>query len=318
MCSWVDVMARQIVWDDLDKTRYYFWGCTVFLGIRVCVYPTNLIKTRLQVQRGTDLYRGSFDAFLKVFRSEGLLGFYRGFHIFALGVLFGQAYITTYEYSKHKCSHMNVVLQGLLPGAIASVAGQTLSVPADVITQRLQIQGMRRGNPAKVDLDESTMKKTRGSVSGVCRKIMRKDGLSGFYRGYFISLMSNVPTSGIWWASYNVLLREVGKYFESDSIGTHKLPVQAMCGVLSGAVSALATNPLDVIRTRIQVGGSRSVVRVAQKLWGEEGIFLFSKGLSARALAMSTSSCLIIVGYETVKRLSYKHRPDSTEQTDRY
>ena len=31
------------------------------------------------------------------------------------------------------------------------------------------------------------------------------------------------------------------------------MPVQAACGVLSGAVSALATNPLDVLRTRIQV-----------------------------------------------------------------
>ena len=59
-------MSRQIVWDDLDKKKYYFWGCTVFLGIRVCVYPTNLVKTRLQVQKGTDVYRGSFDAFLKV------------------------------------------------------------------------------------------------------------------------------------------------------------------------------------------------------------------------------------------------------------
>ena len=48
-------------------------------------------------------------------------------------------------------------------------------------------------------------------------------------------------------------LREVGQYFEADSLGTHKMPVQAACGVLSGAVSALATNPLDVIRTRIQV-----------------------------------------------------------------
>ena len=48
-------------------------------------------------------------------------------------------------------------------------------------------------------------------------------------------------------------LREVGQYFKPDSLGTHTMPVQATCGVLSGAVSALATNPLDVMRTRIQV-----------------------------------------------------------------
>lgn len=310
--------SRQIVWDDLDKKKYYFWGCTVFLGIRVFVYPTNLIKTRLQVQRGTDVYRGSWDAFLKVFKSEGILGFYRGFPVFAMGVLFGQAYITTYEYTKHRCSHMNLVMQGLLPGCIASIAGQTLSVPADVITQRLQIQGMKR-DPSKVDIQTATTKtNVRGSVEAVCRKIIKYDGVSGFYRGYFISLMSNVPTSGIWWASYNVLLRELGQYFESDSLGTHKMPVQAACGVLSGAVSALATNPLDVLRTRIQTGGSRSLVKATKRLWAEEGIFMFSKGLTARALSMSTNSLLIILGYESVKRLSYKYRTDEVQETAPY
>jgi len=291
----------------------------VFLGIRVCVYPTNLIKTRLQVQKGTQVYKGSYDAFIKVLRSEGILGFYRGFPVFALGVLFGQAYITTYEYTKHKCSHMNLVMQGLLPGCIASVAGQTLSVPADVITQRLQIQGMKAQDPKKVDLQSATVKKnTRGSLKAVCRKIMKYDGMSGFYRGYFISLMSNVPTSGIWWATYNVLLREIGQHFEADSLGTHKMPVQAACGVLSGAVSAFATNPLDVMRTRIQTGGSRSLVKVTKKLWSEEGASMFTKGLTARALSMSTSSFLIILGYETVKRLSYKHRTEDVEQATAY
>jgi len=313
-------MSRQIVWDDLDKKRYYFWGCTVFLGIRVCVYPANLVKTRLQVQRGTDVYRGSFDAFLKVFKSEGILGFYRGFPVFALGVLFGQAYITTYEYTKHHCSDMNLIMQGLLPGCIASVAGQSLSVPADVVTQRLQIQGMkRREDPSKVDLHTATEKtNTRGSLRAICRKIIKHDGISGFYRGYFISLMSNVPTSGIWWASYNVLLQEIGKYFEPDSLGTHTLPVQATSGVLSGAVSALATNPLDVMRTRIQVGGSRSLIQVTKKLWSEEGSSMFTKGLTARALSMSTSSFLIVLGYETVKRLSHKNRTSSSWALDRY
>lgn len=308
---------RQIVWDDLDKRKYYFWGCTVFLGIRTCVYPTNLVKTRLQVQKGTAVYRGSFDAFVKVWKTEGFLGFYRGFSVFALGVVFGQAYITTYEYTKHKCSHMNLVLQGLLPGAIASVAGQTLSVPADVVTQRLQIQGMKRYRQLdpKVDLATATAKRQPDTLMGVCRKIVKYDGLSGFYRGYFVSLMSNVPTSGIWWASYNVLLREIGQYFESDSMGTHPMPVQALCGVLSGATSAVVTNPLDVIRTRIQVGGSRSITTVTKKLWQEEGTQLFSKGLTARALSMSTSSLLIILGYETVKRLSCKDRTPRTNDS---
>ena len=51
------------------------------------------------------------------------------------------------------------------------------------------------------------------SLLGICRKIMVKDGLSGFYRGYLVSLMSNVPTSGIWWATYNCLVSYIAHVF---------------------------------------------------------------------------------------------------------
>lgn len=305
-------MSRQIVWAELDKSKYYFYGCTVFLGIRVIVYPANLVKTRLQVQKGSSVYRGSYDAYYKVYKAEGLRGFYRGFHVFAWGVLFGQAYITTYEYTKHHCSHLNPFLQGLIPGAVASVAGQTLSVPADVITQRLQIQGMAKPkdltsvqhNVSEKSIGLGTIKKR--SVFDVCRKIVKYDGVSGFYRGFMISLMCQVPTSAVWWASYNSLLETVGLYAEPDRSGRHPMHVQGICGILSGASSAVFTNPLDVIRTRIQVGGSRSVRSVTEKLWREEGIKMLYKGLSARITAMSSNSCLIILGYETVKRLSVK------------
>lgn len=227
--------------------------------------------------------------------------------MYALKIIFGQIYITTYEYSKHKCQGMNIMLQGLVAGAAASIAGQSLSVPTDIITQRLQIEGMKR-NKGKVDLTSGTTKRPPQSVYSVCRNIVKHDGLSGFYRGFFISLVSNVPNSAIWWASYNVFLSNVGKHFECDKFGTHKLHVQAFCGVLSGLVSAVSTNPLEVVRTRIQVGGSRSLVLVTKKLWQEERHALLYKGLTARSLSLSTASCLNILGYEMVKRLSYNYR----------
>ena len=48
------------------------------------VYPIDLVKTRLQNQRGSlageVMYRNSFDCFVKVVRGEGFLGLYRGKH----------------------------------------------------------------------------------------------------------------------------------------------------------------------------------------------------------------------------------------------
>jgi len=291
-------MSRQIKWEELDKPRYYFTGLSVFFCIRCLVYPNHLVKTRLQVQIGKDVYKGTLDAFRKILKVEGIRGFYKGFPLFALGIFFGQVYITAFEFTKSKCSNMNPLLQGMCAGAAGSIAGQSLSVPADVVSQRLMVQGMSSKPTATTS--------AKGSMQKIAQKIWVKEGVSGFYRGYAISLMSNMPSSAIWWGSYNMLIEKSTDYFEANELGRNKLPVQATCGVMSGLLSAVLTNTLDVIRTRIQVGGSRSSKKVLLKLWREEGLGIFVKGLTARMLHMSSNSLLVIIGYETVKKWSVK------------
>lgn len=84
-------------WDELDKFRFYTIGPLVFLGVRAVVYPSSLVKTRLQVQQGHTLYNGLFDAFVKILRHEGVRGLYKGFLVNCWGILGGQFYITVYE-----------------------------------------------------------------------------------------------------------------------------------------------------------------------------------------------------------------------------
>ena len=66
--------------------------CALVCGVRgqfpltatgaTVVYPIDLVKTRMQNQRGSlpgeIMYRNSLDCFVKVVRNEGLLGLYRG------------------------------------------------------------------------------------------------------------------------------------------------------------------------------------------------------------------------------------------------
>lgn len=66
----------------------YCWACLTLtfqlLAIgATCVYPIDLVKTRLQNQRsgsyvGELMYKNSFDCFKKVVRYEGFFGLYRG------------------------------------------------------------------------------------------------------------------------------------------------------------------------------------------------------------------------------------------------
>lgn len=92
---------EHISWDELDKTRYFVLGPTMFLAVRAAVYPSNLVKTRLQVQsKANPLYAGTFDAFRKIARQEGMKGLYKGFGASTANVLTGNVYISVYEMAR--------------------------------------------------------------------------------------------------------------------------------------------------------------------------------------------------------------------------
>lgn len=285
--------VRHIEWEEMDKRKFYFFGPTLFLGIRALLYPANLVKTRLQVQRKNALYKGSFDTFVKVVRYEGIRGLYKGFLVSSFGLLAGQCYITTLELVKTRTKNYNSAVRGFLAGGLASLVGQTITVPVDVVSQKLMVQGQ----------GENTVKLKGAST--IIREIVKSDGPLGLYRGYLISLMTYAPSSAIWWSSYGAYTGLVGSMVVS---GTPHLIVLATAGALAGLTTATLTNPLDIMRTRLQVGGGKSsfVLQMFRSLLREEGPLGLTKGLSARIIAMVPSSVAMVLGYETVKRLSLK------------
>lgn len=98
------------------------------------------------------------------------------------------------------------------------------------------------------------------------RAVYLTDGLLGFYRGFFSSLIMYIPSSMVFWAVYYETLirlktaraRQVtGGSTEDFSDLTQDeqnlLVLQAMSGACGGMAAAVVTNPLEVMRIRIQV-----------------------------------------------------------------
>ena len=97
--------------------------------------------------------------------------------------------------------------------------------------------------------------------------------------------------------------------------------VQCVAAVMAGCTTSLITNPLDLVRTRVQVThltpgsahayhlSSAQVHRLTipdtiRTLWVTERMKIFQKGLTARMTSSSIYSLAVIFGYESVKKLS--------------
>ncbi|XP_076012344.1 solute carrier family 25 member 44-like [Genypterus blacodes] len=297
-----------IEWEDLDKRKFYSFGVFMTMAIRATVYPATLIRTRLQVQRGRSLYNGTFDAFFKILQTEGVRGLYRGFMVNTFTLISGQAYITTYEMVRTyvaQYSDRNTV-KSLVAGGSASLVAQSITVPIDVVSQQLMMQG-QGGHLTRFRLGtEAELGKTKrvfGQTRNIIAQIFAADGFAGFYRGYVASLLTYIPNSAVWWPFYHFYAEQLSKMAPSDC--PHLL-LQATAGPLAAATASTVTNPMDVVRARVQVEGRHSITETFKQLVAEEGCWGLTKGLSARIIASTPTAVVMVVGYETLKKLSLR------------
>ncbi|KAK7068640.1 hypothetical protein SK128_020808 [Halocaridina rubra] len=300
---------RTIEWDMMNKYKFYPLSMLSSFSVRCFLYPFTVIKTRIQIQRHSEVYKGTFDAFYKIFKYEGIGGLYKGFWVSTFQIVSGIFYITTYESVRHFLQKEGIKdsrIRALVGGGCASLVGQTIIVPADVISQHMMVLGqLEHRGKSKTVVNPLNIKyhgKTKFQVAAdIIQKVYKKDGIRGFYRGYLASICAYVPNSALWWGFY---------HFYQDKLaiitpqGTSTLLLQCIAAPLGGATTVLLTNPLDIVRARLQVQRAGGFGHTFRVLWAEEQIGIFTKGLSPRMFQSCIFSFMIILGYESVKRFS--------------
>lgn len=316
-----------IKWSMLDKTRYFPLTILNMFTVRTCLYPLTLVRTRLQVQTSHSLYSGTLNALTTIVKYEGLSALYKGYWVNTFQLVPHVFYITTYEKVRQQASQFvdNPYIVAFIGGGAGSIIAQLLSVPIDIISQHLMLVGQENPNIKKRPVPNALNTKQlvhhgeierilvpdslqKASTIKIVRylsgEIYRHERLSGFYRGYFLSTFLVSLNSALWWPFY---------YFYQGQLRSRlpeKMPtivVQCLCGPLCSISANFITNPLDVMRTRMQVTKQReSSIKVLKILWAEDNYKLFYKGLTARLSYSCFYSFLIILGYETVKKLSLK------------
>ena len=228
------------------------------------MFPLDTIKTRMQTAVSGGIGGGrvmqphvslidaatasTSRAAQSILGKEGIAGLYRG--VTAVGIGAGPAhavYFATYEYMKtrlggdHRGEHAPVA--HALAGSCATVLGDAVQTPVDTIKQRLQMAN----SPYR-----GTWDAIRGTV--------RSQGFGALYRSYPTTLAMNVPFTAMHFTVYEsskIGLGRMGGVFggvssENSEFDEETFFAQFTAGGLAGGLAAAATNPLDVVKTRMQ------------------------------------------------------------------
>ncbi len=206
----------------------------------------------------------------------------------SLNVVVGQLYISVYEYLRAAESPVGVALgpevgeggRNMAAGAIAVAVSQCLGNPVDVIaTRAMAAAGAASAAAGGVYADVGLL--SGGAVRAV-RHVVAQSGVRGLYAGYGVATLVQAPTASVWWGVYGLArplaLARVPVHLSPGWRFAADRAVEMACGVLAGVVAAAATNPLDVVRTRVQVRQRFTAVcrrphlGVVQRVWQGSGL----------------------------------------------
>jgi solute carrier family 25 (adenine nucleotide translocator) protein 4/5/6/31 len=177
---------KQIFLGGVDKkTQFwrYFAGNLASGGAAgatsLCfVYPLDFARTRLAAdigKSGDRQFKGLGDCLVKVFKSDGLIGLYRGFNVSVQGIIiYRAAYFGFFDTAKGMLpdpKNTPLVISWMIAQTVTTISG-IISYPFDTVRRRMMMQS---GLSANERMYKSTIH--------CWGKIARTEGSKAFFKG---------------------------------------------------------------------------------------------------------------------------------------
>ncbi|XP_002961989.2 uncharacterized mitochondrial carrier C8C9.12c [Selaginella moellendorffii] len=173
--------------------------------------PMDVVKQRLQLSRSP--YQGVADCVARIYRSEGLAGFYASYRTTVLmNIPFTGVHFAAYEAAKKILSELypdqagdDHLLTHVAAGGTAGALASGITTPFDVVKTRLQCQGVC-----------GATKYSTSSVTQVVKEIVRHEGSAALFKGLKPRVLFHTPAAAISWSTY-----EAGKSFLQSWNASH-------------------------------------------------------------------------------------------------
>ncbi|XP_047438077.1 solute carrier family 25 member 55a [Mugil cephalus] len=288
-------------------------GIAGIVGV-TCVFPIDLAKTRLQNQRpGQQVYKSMMDCLVKTVRSEGYFGMYRGAAVNLTLVTPEKAIkLAANDFFRHHLSKDGkglTVVKEMLAGCGAGMCQVIVTTPMEMLKIQLQDAGRLAAqqqkpkpvmmSPTKLVATNAVLSRSYNSGSVVtaprtatqiAKELIHTQGIQGLYRGLGATLMRDVPFSIVYFPLFANLNR-LGKPSPEESSPFYWA---FLSGCAAGSIAAVAVNPCDVVKTRLQSLNKgageetyRGVTDCVSKILQKEGPSAFLKGAGCRALVIA-------------------------------
>ncbi|XP_069020695.1 kidney mitochondrial carrier protein 1-like isoform X1 [Embiotoca jacksoni] len=292
-------------------------------------FPIDLAKTRLQIQGQVgDIkyreirYRGMLHALMRIVREEGLRTLYSGIAPAMLRqASYGTIKIGTYQSFKRLLVDRpedETMLTNMLCGVLSGVISSSIANPTDVLKIRMQaqgnvIQGSMMGNFIDIYQQEGTrglwkVKKKKMSpwVLGDADTKVHSCNLPlslSVHQGVSLTAQRAAIVVGVELPVYDITKKHlVMSGHMGDTVYTHFLS-SFVCGL----AGALASNPVDVVRTRMmnQRGGAlyQGTLDCLLQTWRSEGFMALYKGFFPNWLRLGPWNIIFFLTYEQLKKL---------------
>ncbi|KAK9410120.1 mitochondrial glutamate carrier 1 [Crotalus adamanteus] len=280
-------------------------GIAGLIGV-TCVFPIDLAKTRLQNQQnGQKMYTSMSDCLIKTIRSEGYFGMYRGAAVNLTLVTPEKAIKLAandfFRYHLAKDGSKLTLPKEMLAGCGAGTCQVIVTTPMEMLKIQLQdagrIAAQKKSMIGQAQLSPSagtgaaeSVVETRMTAIQITRDLLRSKGIAGLYKGLGATLVRDVPFSIV----YFPLFANLNKLGQKSPEVKAPFYVSFLSGCAAGSTAAVAVNPCDVIKTRLQSlqrgvneDTYSGIIDCTRKIWRNEGPLAFFKGAYCRALVIA-------------------------------
>lgn len=162
------------------------------------IYPMEVLKTRLALRKSGQ-YNGISDCMRNIYKAEGIKAFYRGYLMNSLGIAGVGVDLALYETLKVKYCEMypNQTQPSwfalLVIANTSSTTAMFSTYPLFLIRTRMQSSNNKND-----------------TIISIAKRVLKNDGVFGFYRGSFANLAKVAPSATIGYLSYETIQKFMG------------------------------------------------------------------------------------------------------------